>query len=261
MFPFPDNLYARWRAQRNLAPALREDESSPPESLLQAVWRHQRLRREQLTTLDGRTVRILHPGFLSREGGPDFRGAVVQFADEPPVTGDIEVDLQSAGWRAHGHDKNAAFKNVILHVLWKATPSPLKNATPPAVVINGKLDAPLAELNLWLNSEESETLPEKLRGQCSAPLGELAPEKLRGLLWQAAHIRFHSKAAQFQARARHVGWNKLCGKVFFARWVTSTIPGPCSAWRKAASAGLRRAVRHFHCRRACSALRVCCRQN
>jgi hypothetical protein len=221
VFPFPENLYARWRTQCNRAPALRENESATPEILLQAVWRHQRLRREQLMTLDGRTVRILHPGFLSREGGPDFRGAVIQFGDEPALTGDVEVDLESAGWRAHGHDKNAAFKNVILHVIWTGAPGacPVRSThgteraeqvlgAPVAVALRGKLDAPLAELNLWLNSDDSESLPEKLRGQCSAPLAELPPVKLRDLLLQAAQIRFHSKAAQFQARARHVGWEQ-----------------------------------------------------
>ena len=218
VFPFPENFYARWHAQRNGAPALHEDKSSPPEILLQAVWRHQRLRRDQLTTLDGRTVRILHPGFLSREGGPDFRGAVVQFGDEPPLTGDVEVDLESAGWRAHGHDKNAAFKNVILHVIWDGTPgtrSAKSLATPPAIALSGKLDSPLAELNLWLNSEELESLPETLRGKCSAPLSELSPEKLRELLLQAAQIRFHGKAAQFQARARHVGWEQTLWEGIF----------------------------------------------
>src|SRR6201999_3805666 len=123
VFACSQNFYAGWRAQRYLAPALREHEASPPEMLLQAVWRHQRLLREQLTTLDGRSVRILHPGFINREGGPDFRGAVVQFGDEPPRTGDVEVDLESAGWRAHGHDKNPNFNNIVLHVIWNGTPS------------------------------------------------------------------------------------------------------------------------------------------
>jgi len=215
VFPFPENFYARWRAERNLPPALREIEAAPPEILLQAVWRHQRLRRDQLATLDGRTVRILHPGFLSREGGPDFRGAVVQFGDEPPLAGDVEVDLESAGWRAHGHDKNAAFKNVILHVVWNARPLSAKNVTPPAIALSGKLDSPVAELNHWLNSEESESLPASLLGQCSAPLGELSPEKLRELLLQAAQVRFRSKAAQFQARARHVGWEQTLWEGIF----------------------------------------------
>jgi hypothetical protein len=229
VFPFPETFYARWRARGGLAIALREDESSPPESLLQAVWRHQRLLRDQLRTLDGGTVRILHPGFLNREGGPDFRGAVVQFADELPVTGDVEVDIEPGGWRAHGHDRNPNFKNVILHVIWDGAGAPATGPArripvardetlleiPPTVAIRGKLDAPLAELNQWLNSEEAESLPENLRGQCCAPLAELPPEKVRELLLQAAQIRFHGKAAQFQARARHVGWEQTLWEGMF----------------------------------------------
>ena len=229
--PFPENQYARWRAQRPLATALREDQSSPPEILLQAVWRHQRLHRDQLATLDGRNVRILHPGFLSREGGPDFRGAVIQFENEPPITGDVEVDLESAGWRAHGHDKNPAFKNVILHVIWNGTPSTRSASPLPTVTLIGKLDSPLAELNQWLSSDESESLPEKLRGQCSAPLGELPPEKLRELLLQAAQIRFHGKAAQLQARARHVGWEQTLWEAIFRAlgYKNNTWPMQCLA--------------------------------
>lgn len=223
---FPENFYARWRAQSGLASALREDELSPPEKLLQAVWQHQRLLRRELRTLDGRTARILHPGFLNREGGPDFRDAVVQLGDESPVTGDVEVDIEAAGWRAHGHDENPNFNNVILHVIWEGggTPSRLSrrsqnsgsvHGAPPAVPIRDKLDAPIGELNLWLQSEEAESLPEGLRGQCSAPLRELSPEKLRALLLEAAQIRFRAKAARFQARARQAGWEQTLWEGIF----------------------------------------------
>src|SRR6185437_8120715 len=165
------------------------------------------------STLDGRTLRILHPGFLNREGGPDFRGAVIQFGGGPPCAGDIEVDIETAGWRSHGHDKNPNFKNVILHVVWAGAPisGSARNETVsgiPTVCIRGKLDASLAELNLWLNSEESESLPEQMRGKCSAPLSELPLEKVRELLLRAAQIRFGGKAAQLQARARHSGWEQ-----------------------------------------------------
>lgn len=220
MFPFPENFYAQSRRQGGVS-VLREDKSSPPENLLQAVWQHQRILRDQLQTLDGRTVRILHPGFLSREGGPDFRGAVVQFGVEKPTTGDVEVDIETGGWRAHGHDRNKNFEKVILRVIWKGEPrtgsvlrvksaenAELAPGAPPAVALQGKLDAPLAELSFWLSSEEAESLPEELRGKCSAPLGELSPETLRALLLQAALIRFRGKAAQFQARARHAGWEQ-----------------------------------------------------
>lgn len=216
VFASSQNFYARWRERRPRLAAFREPESTPPESLLQTVWQHQRVLREQLVTLDGRSVRILHPGFLNREGGPDFRGAVVQFDNELPRSGDVEVDLELAGWRAHGHDKNPNFKNVILHVIWKAAPgASSKNSTPPAIALAEKLDASLTELNFWLNSEEAESLPEILRGKCSAPLAELPGEKLRELLSQAAQVRFHGKAAQFQARARHVGWEQTLWEGIF----------------------------------------------
>jgi len=102
---------------------------------------------------------------------------------------------------------------VILHVVWAGAPisRSARNETVsgiPTVSIRGKLDASLAELNLWLNSEESESLPEQMRGKCSAPLSELPLEKVRELLLQAAQIRFRGKAAQLQARARHAGWEQ-----------------------------------------------------
>src|ERR1019366_2005959 len=120
------------------------------EKLLQSVWQQQRLLRHQLKTLDGRSLRILHPGFISREGGPDFRGAVIQLDDGPPRTGDVEVDLQASGWHAHAHDQNPAFKNVILHVIWDGQKSAATNSSAnfATLVLRGNLDSPLAELGL-----------------------------------------------------------------------------------------------------------------
>jgi hypothetical protein len=183
-----------------------EDHESPPERLLQTIWQHQRLRRDELRTLDGQPVKILHPGFPNLEGGPDFRGAVVQVGDEAPRTGDIEVDLRSSGWRAHGHDRNPAFANVILHVIWESEkPSP---GAPPLLLLRNMLDAPLGELSLWLGGESTGVLPDSLRGKCCAPLSGLSSAQVLDLLHQAAHVRFRSKAAQLQSRARQVGWEQ-----------------------------------------------------
>jgi hypothetical protein len=77
------------------------------------------------------------------------------------------------------------------------------------------LDAPLGELSLWLEREPAKSLPENLRGKCSAPLAALAPEQLTELLREAAHTRLQAKAAQFQARARHVGWEQALWEGLF----------------------------------------------
>jgi Protein of unknown function (DUF2851) len=149
-------------------------------------------------------VRVLHPGFVSVEGGPDFHGAVVQIGDASPRAGDVEVDLRPGGWRAHGHDRNPAFQNVFLHVVWDGDWA--KASAPPVLALRNSLDAPLGELSLWLEREPIKSLPENLRGKCSAPLRNLAGTSRSNLLRQAAQVRFEAKAAQFQARARHTGW-------------------------------------------------------
>ncbi len=206
MFPVLASFYAQWRARNGIIPVLRDDADSPPERLLQAVWQHQRLLRDQIKSSDGQSVRVLHPGFLSVEGGPDFRGASVQFGDSPPQSGDVEVDLRSSGWRAHGHDRNPAFKGVILHVVWECE-RPAAGA-PPTLALRQVLDAPLGELSLWLGGEGVQGLPEEFRGRCCAPLRELDAEQQAELLHQAAHVRLRSKAAQFEARARQAGWEQ-----------------------------------------------------
>jgi hypothetical protein len=226
------SFYAQWRLRAGVAGVLRDDPDSPPERLLQAIWQHQRLRRDQLKTLDGETVRVLHPGFGSAEGGPDFRGAVVQIGDALPRSGDVEVDLRTGGWRAHGHDRNPAFKNVFLHVVWdavgvhasacpgKETPdnparSEIELQPPPVLSLRSVLDAPVGELSLWLEREPAKSLPENLRGKCSGPLRELSVAQVSELLRQAAQVRFEAKAAQFQACARHAGWEQALWEGLF----------------------------------------------
>ncbi len=210
---FSDNLPVR--PVRGVPPAaLREDHSSPPpEQLLQAVWQQQRLLRDQLQTLDGQPVRVLHPGFKNFEAGPDFRGAMVRVGSGPVHTGDVEVDLRPSGWRAHGHDRNPAFKQVVLHVIWDGKGPAVEGM--PTLALRGRLDATLAELTAALGRDSLKSLPEDLRGQCSAPLRDLPAESLTELLRQSAKNRWHAKARQFQARARQAGWEQALWEGLF----------------------------------------------
>jgi hypothetical protein len=203
-FGFRSNFYAEWRERNGRVALLRENTARPPERLLQLVWFHQRLLRDKLFTLDGRQVQVLHPGFWSYEGGPDFRGAVVQLGGAAPQSGDVEVDVDSSGWRGHGHDRNPAFKNVILHLVWEAG----AKTDLPTIEMQHSLDSPVNDLALWIGSEAARQFPESLRGQCAAPLRNLSAEKLAELLCQAALVRLQGKAVQLQARAREAGWEQ-----------------------------------------------------
>ena len=211
MFHFHSNRYAGWRVRSGLVPVLRDAEELPPEKLLQAVWFHQRLQRERLRLRDGRGLTVLHPGFWNAAAGPDFREAVLQFEGEAPRTADVEVDLHSNGWRAHHHDTNPAFSKVGLHVVWSDDqPAPL-----PTLEMKPVLDAPLPELALWLGTDSVQSLPLEFLGRCCAPLNELPREKLEELLREAAYVRLQNKAAQFQARARVVGWEQALWEGLF----------------------------------------------
>ena len=151
-------------------------------------------------------MRVLHPGFRSVEGGPDFCDAVVQIGEEAPRSGDVEVDVRCSGWRAHGHDRNPAFQKVILHVVWDGE-HPILNG-PPVMLLRPVLDAPLGELSLWLSGDAAQILPEPALGKCCAPLRQMSADRVAELLHQAGGVRLHSKAAQFQARARQAGWEQ-----------------------------------------------------
>ena len=211
MFPEFSNQYAGWRKQAPWHLSLHEGTDVPSEDLLQAAWFHQRLLRDQLKTLDGRSLRVLHPGFWNHEPGPDFRGAMIQFGNDTPIQGDIEIDLKNSDWKSHGHDVNPAYKDVVLHVVWRRSGSP----TQPTMELEPVLDSALADLRWWHGSDAARAYPTELLGRCCAPLRELTVTQLTDLLQQAASIRLQSKAAQFQARARQVGWEQALWEGLF----------------------------------------------
>lgn len=204
MSPLPPDLYASWRAPASSVAALHDGAERPPEDWLQRVWHHQRLKRDALRLLDGRRLRVLHPGFRSLEGGPDFRGAVIQIEGEAARAGDVEVDLDAVGWRQHGHNRNPAFSGVVLHVVWNA-PADFKQPL-PTLVLKGVLDAPLGEIVAWTEGESG--WAEEFLGKCCSPLQALETERLGELLRQAAQVRVERKAQNFARRARDEGWEQ-----------------------------------------------------
>jgi hypothetical protein len=247
-----ENFYACWRSQIVAATFLR-DEHFPTERLLQAIWLHQRLRRDTLKASDGKNIRVIHPGFASLEGGPDFCDAFLQIGGDAPRSGDVEIDLHPGGWRAHGHDRNKNFQNVLLHVVWDEA-KPVENA-PAVLSLKNVLDAPLAELSLSLENESLRTLPEALRGKCCAPLRELDEIQLTELFREAAQVRFENKAQGTPAGSRR------SGRIFSARLATSTTSGRCKILPRPSRDGSMAQIQLLKFRRCCSAPEVCCRRN
>ena len=85
------------------------------EGILQAKWNRIPL-ETVFQTVCGKKLIILSRGTWNLESGPDFLNAKISL-DGKIITGDIEIHVQTSDWKLHGHSKDPAFSNVILHVV------------------------------------------------------------------------------------------------------------------------------------------------
>lgn len=88
------------------------------EQLLQFIWQFQHFNRSSLLTTDGDLIEVVVPGRLNRDQGPDFLDAQVRL-NGTLFAGTVEVHLKTTQWKAHGHDGDANYRNVILHVVYE----------------------------------------------------------------------------------------------------------------------------------------------
>ena len=85
------------------------------ELLLHYCWKHKMFPLKELVTTDGKVVEVIDPGLHNHNAGPDFFNAKVKI-DGTLWVGNVEIHDRSSDWFLHGHDKDAAYNNVVLHV-------------------------------------------------------------------------------------------------------------------------------------------------
>lgn len=87
------------------------------EEFLHYAWKYRRFVGRDLSTVDGKSIDILQPGRHNRDAGPDFLDARLRI-DDTVWAGNVEIHLAASDWHRHGHDKDPAYDNVILHVVF-----------------------------------------------------------------------------------------------------------------------------------------------
>lgn len=89
------------------------------EDILQYIWRFQLFAaNKKLCTTGGEELTILNPGEHNTDAGPDFFNAKIRIG-QTVLVGNIEVHTYSSLWNIHGHDKDKAYGNLILHVVFE----------------------------------------------------------------------------------------------------------------------------------------------
>lgn len=85
---------------------------------MQYVWKHRLWRSEDMVTNTGKKVRVVDPGLLNTDAGPDFFNAKIEI-DGHMWVGNVEMHYRATDWKRHRHDSDKAYDSVILHVVAK----------------------------------------------------------------------------------------------------------------------------------------------
>ncbi len=88
------------------------------EDFLAYLWQHRLYDAQDLKTVEGERLEVVSTGRLNRDAGPDFFNAKIKIG-ETTWAGNVEIHLKSSDWLAHQHDKNLAYDNIILHLVFE----------------------------------------------------------------------------------------------------------------------------------------------
>ena len=88
------------------------------ENLLHFIWKYRLFEPTGLSTAEGERVEIVKPGTHNKDAGADFQNARIRIG-KTLWAGNVEMHINSNDWLAHKHEKDAAYNNVILHVVYE----------------------------------------------------------------------------------------------------------------------------------------------
>lgn len=88
------------------------------EDFLHYVWKHKKFTTPSLLTTSGELVTLVNVGQHNDHSGPDFFNAQLGIAGQL-WAGNVEIHIKSSDWYVHNHEADAAYDNVILHVVYE----------------------------------------------------------------------------------------------------------------------------------------------
>ncbi len=99
------------------------------EALFQFIWQHNLYSPVGLATTAGEPLTVIYSGRINRDAGPDFHEAKIKIGSTILV-GNVELHTRSSDWLRHGHQNDAAYSNLALHVVYEDDSKDVAGNTP-----------------------------------------------------------------------------------------------------------------------------------
>ena len=171
---------------------------------MQYVWKHRLWRSEDMVTNTGKKVRVVDPGLLNTDAGPDFFNAKIEI-DGHMWVGNVEMHYRATDWKRHHHDSDKAYDSVILHVVAKDDA--------PVCRTNGELIPQLVlEVSPQFNADYASLVGATIEVPCATKIKQVPHltivEWVEGLAFERLHgkvERIHQLLDSFNG-----SWEDVC---------------------------------------------------
>ena len=174
------------------------------EQLMQYIWQHRLWRTDDMVTNDGRQVRVLDPGLLNTDAGPDFFNAKVEI-DGQTWVGNIEMHVRASDWSRHGHDSDSAYDSVILHVVDKDDA--------PVYRTNGeRIPQLVLQVSPLFNMSYDQLMNSHHELPCAATIATVPRITITEWIERLAFERLHGKVQRVRDMLElyHGSWEEVC---------------------------------------------------
>jgi hypothetical protein len=86
------------------------------EEFLHYLWKYHLYYADKLKDNDGNPIEVISAGEYNRDSGPDFFNARIRI-NGTEWAGNVEIHIKASHFEAHGHHRDHAYDNVILHIV------------------------------------------------------------------------------------------------------------------------------------------------
>lgn len=86
------------------------------EEFLHYLWKYHLYYADKLKDNDGNPIEVINPGEYNRDSGPDFFNARIRL-NGTEWAGNVEIHIKASHFEIHGHHRDHAYDNVILHIV------------------------------------------------------------------------------------------------------------------------------------------------